>query len=139
MQDSVQAPPNGSPFEAVEAFRVALSVGDGKGVEAAHTDGDVTILDNVAPFIWSGPAAVATWLADMAAYARHRGLSDQNVIYGAAISELIDGDAAYGIYPAEWTYLEHGTPRRDKATIAFALRYTPRGWKIAGWSWNPKP
>ena len=126
-----------NPFDPIEVFRAALSMGDGAGVARAHVDGDVTIIDNVAPFIWIGSSAVADWLTSMAVNSETRGLSEQNVIYGPARTELVDGDRAYGNYPAEWTYLERDEPRRDRATIAFALRRTVVGWKIAGWSWNP--
>jgi len=125
------------PFAAVEAFRCALSAGDGAGITAAHLDGDVTIIDNVAPFIWSGPDCVATWLTAMAAVAAARGLTDQHVAYGAARVQLTDGDDAYALYPAEWTYCERGELRREEATIAFALKRSLKGWRIAGWSWNP--
>ena len=124
------------PMAAVEAFRTAITQGDAQRISDAHVKGDAAIIDNVAPYIWKGPTAVADWMLGMTVNLEERGISDGSVVYGDPIANSIDGDHAYVVVPAVWSYKAKSIPMRDTATIAFALRRTPAGWKIAGWSWN---
>ncbi len=133
----LSASPFDDPMSVIEAFRTAIVEGDAKGIANAHVEGDVTIIDNVAPFIWSGPTAVADWMASMSLYAEERGIADGSVVYDVPIAQLAAGDRAYAVFPAVWAYKARGVSTRDAATIAFALRRTSAGWRIAGWSWNP--
>lgn len=121
---------------AVEAFRAAITNGDAQGISDAHVEADVAIIDNVAPFIWKGPTAVADWMLSMTVNLEERGIRDGSVVYDEPIANISDGDQAYVVVPTVWSYKAKGIPMRDTATIAFALRRTSAGWKIAGWSWN---
>lgn len=125
------------PSSAIMAFCTAIMHGDTKGITEAHVDTDVVIINTVAPFIWSGPTAVADWMASMTLYVEDRGITDGSVVYEAPITHVVDGDVAHTVVPAIWSYRERGIPMRNAATIAFALRNTWAGWRIAGWSWNP--
>ncbi|WP_020175893.1 hypothetical protein [Methyloferula stellata] len=124
------------PMATVEAFRAAITKGDAQGVSDAHVEGDVAIIDNVAPFIWKGPTAVADWMLSMTVSVEERGIRDGSVVYDDPVAEITDGDQAYVVVPAVWSYEAKGIRMRDAATIAFALRRTSSGWRIAGWSWN---
>jgi len=124
------------PMSAIEAFRAAMIAGDAKGLADAHVEGDVAIIDNVAPFIWKGPTAVADWMLSMTLYFEERKIRDGCIVYRSPITKLVDGDQAYAVVPAVWSYKSKDIPIRHAATITFALRRTSAGWKIAGWSWN---
>ena len=124
------------PMSVVEAFRVAMIAGDAEGLADAHVEGDVAIVDKVGPFIWKGPTAVADWMLSMTLYLEERDISDGSIVYHPPITKLVDGDQAYAVVPAVWSYKSKDIPIRHAATITFALRRTPAGWKIAGWSWN---
>jgi hypothetical protein len=126
-----------NPMSAVEAFHAAIIEGNPKSIAEAHVSGDVTIIDSVAPFLWSGPNAVADWMSSMTRHVEERGIRDGCVVYDAPIAKLTDGDQAYAVVPVVWSYSENGIPKRDTANVAFALRRTSAGWRIAGWSWNP--
>ena len=69
------------PMLVVEAFRVAMIAGDAEGLADAHVEGDVAIVDKVAPFIWKGPTAVADWMLSMTLYFEERDISDGSIVY----------------------------------------------------------
>ncbi|MDR3517624.1 MAG: hypothetical protein P4M00_17615 [Azospirillaceae bacterium] len=135
MTNFYAALPN-DPMSAIEAFRAAMVAGDAKGLADAHVEGDVAIVDKAAPFIWKGPTAVADWMLSMTLYFEERDIREGSIVYHSPITKLVDGDQAYAVVPAVWSYKLKGIPIRHAATITFALRRMPSGWKIAGWSWN---
>ncbi len=45
----------------IHQFIDAFNKGDGKTAGATHLASGVTIIDEVAPFIWTGPKAFETW------------------------------------------------------------------------------
>jgi ketosteroid isomerase-like protein len=130
------AAPSNDPMSAVEAFRAAMIAGDAEGIADVHVEGDVAIIDTVAPFIWKGPTAVADWMLSMTLYLEEHDIGEGSVVYYSPIAKLADGDRAYAVVPAVWSYKSKDVPMHHAATITFALHCTPAGWKIAGWSWN---
>ena len=134
---SFSSVPPSDPMSAVEAFRTAIAEGDIKGIAQAHVEDAVTIIDSISPFIWSGPAAVSNWMSSLTLHVERQGIRDGSVFYDAPITKLTDRNhQAYVALPAIWSYRAKGIAMRDTAMVAFALRQTPAGWKIAGWSWN---
>jgi len=125
------------PMSAIEAFRDAMIAGDAKGIADVHIEGNVAIIDNVAPFIWNGPNAVADWMLSMTLYLEERNIRDGSIVYHSPIATSADGDQAYVLVPAVWSYTSLGIPVHRAASITFALRRTRAGWKIAGWCWGP--
>lgn len=136
------AMPKDGPMAPVEAFLAAFNKGDIAGMTAAQRDSNFAIMDEVPPHIWLGPKAVDAWLASLDSYDKAHGRTDGAVAVSGPQVMTVEGDRAYAVAPAVYTFRERGKPMREPATMTFALHRTSAGWKIAGWTWNgtvPKP
>ena len=112
--------------------------GDIAAVKAVHVAAP-TIVDNVAPFIWSGPKAFDTWLSDLAKSEAALGKTDGAVWFGDPVDEFVAGDRAYVVTPCSYTYKQKGQTVREAGMTAFVLVKDGADWKVESWSWaSPK-
>lgn len=133
--------PAEDPLAVITGFMSAFNGGDPGGIAAAHAD-DVTIIDEVPPFIWRGREALAHWLASLSAEDARRGVSGGAVTLGAVRSRLVSGDRAYIVLDVVYRFRLQGAATIEPAVMSFALQRGPRGWKISGWTWGgsePRP
>jgi ketosteroid isomerase-like protein len=125
--DEVSAP--------ITAFLAAFDKGDLK-TAAAQTTGSMTIIDEVAPYSWTGPNALTGWASDLIGGDAKAGLSGESVAISAPSRIETSGDSAYVVVPAVYSFKDHGAPMREGAQMTFALRKDAGGWKIAAWTWT---
>jgi hypothetical protein len=94
----------------------------------------------VAPYVWHGPQAFEEWSAALGTDSEKKGITEQAVAISAPTREEVDGDRAYVIVPAVYTFKERGVAMREAAHMTFVLRKGADGWLIHGWTWTgPKP
>ncbi len=120
----------------IKQFIDGFNTGDTKTAYAAYAPGMVTIIDEFAPHRWVGPNAAHEWAADYDMHAAETGVTDGVVKYDAPTRSVVDGDTAYVIIPALYTYKEHGKPMAEEGQMAFVLHAEAVGWKIQGWTWT---
>jgi SnoaL-like domain len=123
----------------IHQFIDSFNNGDAATAAATHVSDDLTIIDEVAPFIWKGHDAFKSWSDDLAADATKNGISDQWVTLGDTVRQESASGRAYVIVQAVYTYKLKGAPMREDAQMTFALRNTDAGWRIAGWTWTGRP
>jgi len=125
----------------IQRFVDSFNNGDAAGAAATHAaTADLAIIDEVPPYLWRGPQAFQTWSADLDADSKKRGITDQVVTLGAPTREETDGDRAYVVVPAVYTFKDGGVAMREASQMVFALRKGDGGWLIHGWAWTgPKP
>jgi len=111
-----------------------FNAGDIAAVKATHI-ASPTIVDNVAPFRWSGPAAFDTWVADLGKAEAAQGKTDGAVSFGEPVDEVVDGDRAYVVTPSTYTYKQNGQTVREAGMVAFVLVKQDAEWKVESWSW----
>jgi ketosteroid isomerase-like protein len=119
----------------ITTFIDAFDKGDAKTAGATHLP-DVTIIDEVPPYIWSGPTAFADWARDLAADDAKHGVAGEKVTLGAVVRTEADARRAYVVMAATYGFTDHGKPMHEPARMTFALRKSADGWKIAGWTWT---
>jgi ketosteroid isomerase-like protein len=129
-----QAAPAGGPVAALHQFIDAFNKGDVKAAQAAHAS-DVVIIDEFPPHVWRGPNAFQAWAASIDKAAKAAGDTDQKVILGAPVRSEVNGDTAYAVVPATFTYNRKGKPMTERAQFAAAMRKDGAAWKLAGWAW----
>lgn len=120
----------------IHQFIDSFDKGDAKAAAKAFAPGSVSIIDEVPPHIWTGPAALQHWAKDLASASKAEGLTDEAVTLGTATREDINGDRGYVVVPAVFAYTEKGTPMREAAQMVYALKKTAQGWQITGWTWT---
>ena len=145
----------GSPVMAAEAAPAAATAADHQAVTEVitaladslntlnipkliglHTD-TPTILDEFAPFAWSGKDAVKAWLGDFGAWAKASDVAGTHVQFGAPGALNVAGDRAYATVPSTITFTSKtGVATATLGQFAFLLVRQGTSWKIAGWAYT---
>ena len=121
--------------KVVKTFGDAFNAGNVALAKAQHVPAPV-IVDEVAPFMWSGQQAFDTWLGDLAKSEAAEGRTGGRVTIGAPTREVIAGSHAYIVSPSSYTFMQKGVRMRETAQITFTLYKADDGWKISSWTWT---
>lgn len=93
---------------AIEApitqFVDAFNKGDAARAKDAMMSTGAVIIDEVPPFRWAGPRAFENWGTDDARDAALNGIAAQKVVIGAPTREMVNGNHAYVIVPAVYSF-----------------------------------
>jgi hypothetical protein len=135
------ATPDAQLMAPIQKFIDSFNKGDASGAAATHSaTADLTIMDEVPPYLWNGPQAFQAWSADLGADSKKNGITDESVAINAATRVETSGDGAYVVVPAVYTFKERGVAMREAAQMTFVLKKSPGGWLIHAWVWTgPKP
>jgi ketosteroid isomerase-like protein len=133
--------PDAQLVAPIQKFIDSFNKGDVAGAMATHsTSADLTIIDEVPPFVWHGPKAFQAWSTALDSISKQAGITDQMVTISAPTRTESSGDSAYVIVPAVYTYKEKGVAMREAAQMTVVLKKGTSGWLIHGWTWTgPKP
>lgn len=133
--------PDAQLMAPIQKFIDSFNKGDTAAASATHAaDADLAITDEVAPYLWRGPQAFQAWSADLDSDAKKRSITDPVVTLKAPARVETNGDQAYVVVPAVYTFKERGVAMREAAQMTFALKKGAAGWLIHGWTWTgPKP
>jgi hypothetical protein len=125
----------------IQKFVDSFNKGDAAGAAATHAaSADLTIIDEVPPYIWNGSKAFHAWGADLESDAKKNGITEPMVTLGKATRTEQRGDRAYVVVPAVYTFKQGGAAMREAAQMTFVLGKGASGWLIHGWAWTgPKP
>jgi hypothetical protein len=125
----------------IQKFVDSFNKGDAAGAAATHAAGaDLTIIDEIAPYVWRGAKAFQSWNADLESDAKKNGITDSMVTLSAPTRTERNADQAYVIVPAVYSFKQRGTAMREAAQMTFVLRRGASGWLIHAWTWTgPKP
>jgi hypothetical protein len=129
--------PDPQVIAPIQKFIDSFNKGDSAGAAATHAaEADLVIIDEVPPFLWRGARAFQQWSTDLDNDAKKHGMTDPMVKLGTPTRTEVNGDQAYVVIPAVYTFKERGVAMRESAQMTFALRKGPGGWLIHGWTWT---
>ena len=118
------------------AFGTTINKGDIAGFSALYVD-TPTLLDEFAPFAWSGKGAIAAWLGDFGAWAKANAVTSTKLELGAPEAVNFAGDRAYVTVPVTiYAGLSTGKTLPTYGQFAFLMTRDGAGWKIAGWAYT---
>jgi hypothetical protein len=120
----------------IHQFIDGFNTGDVKSAYAAYASGDIVIVDEFPPHLWTGPRAAQDWAADYDKHAQATGVSDGSVKYGAPTRTAVEGDFAYVVIPTVYNYKEHGQAMTENGQMTFVLHREHDAWKISAWTWT---
>jgi ketosteroid isomerase-like protein len=120
----------------IHQFIDGFNSGDTKSAYAAYATGDITIIDEFAPHIWTGPKAAHAWAAQYDKHAGATGVTDGSVTLGEPTRTEVEGNVAYVICPTVYNYKENGQVTAEEGQMTYVLNKGPAGWKIRGWTWS---
>ena len=127
----------GPTEDATAALTQMMDRFNGGDVEAflrAHRD-DAVIIDEFAPYFWSGSGTPQRWVSDYARDAQARGISEGRVDYGPPIQANSDGDTAYIVLPTTYRFLQNGGRMAGRGNMTFVMRLEAGEWKVASWAY----
>jgi len=133
--------PDSQLMAPIQKFIDSFNKGDSAGASATHAAGaDLTIIDEVPPFVWRGAKAFHDWSAALDSDSKQAGITDQMVTISAPTRTESNADSAYVVVPAVYTFKQKGVAMREAAQMTFVLKKGASGWVIHGWTWTgPKP
>lgn len=129
----MSAQPDAGMMAAVDRlvrFMAAGAAGEPGGVFA---DSDVTIIENFAPYIFSGASAVRDWTAGFRAHAAS--LAELNATFGEAQDFSVDGGRVYFSLPTTWTGTSGGKRFSEDGGWAFVLARESADWRVQAYGW----
>lgn len=126
--DDVSAP--------IRQFIDGFNNGNVQAAFAAYATGAITIVDEFAPHIWSGPDAAHQWADAYDKHTQATGVTDGKVTYGQPTRAEVERDVAYVVMPTVYLYKEHGKPLREEGQMTVVLNRETGGWKIRAWTWT---
>ncbi|MFM5895574.1 MAG: hypothetical protein ACKOQM_14240 [Novosphingobium sp.] len=123
----------------IDQFIRGFNKGDTKSAFAAYAPGSVSITDEFAPHVWTGPKAPQAWAARYDVHAKATGVTDGIVTWSAPTRVEVEGSVAYVIVPTLYTYKEEGKATREEGQMTFVLTKIGKAWKIRAWTWSGVP
>lgn len=131
---SAQAPAD--VMAPIRQFIDGFNKGDVPSAIAACAE-ETSIIDELAPFYWSGTGACGQWASDYDADARKKGITAGAVTMSAPRHHAIEGDRAYVVIPVSYEVTQNGKQvKQSGAVMAVTLSKGASGWKITAWSWS---
>ena len=127
-----------APGQLHSVLRAFIDEVNGGDVAAAlaRLTGDVCIVEDLAPFRWTGAQAGGQWLAAMAGNAARLGATAVTMHPGEPRRTEVDGDDAYCIIPGRVAIEGPGVALAEEGLITFALRREGGEWRISALTWS---
>jgi ketosteroid isomerase-like protein len=134
----LHAPAQAGPVEdatsAVTTVLDRFNAGDVDAFFAAHQDGAI-IVDEFAPYVWTGAGSAQRWAADYMRDAGARGISGGRVDYSAPIQANGDDATAYVVLPTTYRFVQRGARMAGRGNMTFVMRRDGERWRIASWTY----
>lgn len=122
------------PVSAVAQFVDGFNKGDTAAGLAACA-GSTGIIDEFPPHAWMSCSA---WADAYDANAKKNGITDGFVKLGKPLHDDVDGNVAYTVFPATYSWKLKGKPMSEESLFTVVLNKGAGGWHIVAWSWNNK-
>ena len=120
-------------------FVDAVNGGDVAGA-AACLAADATIVEDLAPYRWQGPAAGADWMLAMARNAEAAGMTQIVMAIEAPLRVEVESGHGYAVVPGVLRLRSQGGTLRSEGSLTFALRRSGEDWLIGAMAWTgPEP
>jgi len=121
--------------ESIADFVDAVNRGDQAGA-IAHLSDDVTIIEDLAPFRWTGPNAGPEWMMAMWENAQRNGISAIVMEISPPMRVEVEENGAYAVVPGLLSYERPGSMLRSDGLLTFSLRASSGQWLINGLVWS---
>ena len=119
-----------APVERLAQFIEGGAKGLPQGIFAEK---GVTIVENFAPFVFTGPGALDAWVAGM--HAHLEGVTDLRHGFGDACDFSQAGDEVFFSLPTSWSGVNRGQPFAESGGWAFMLTRESGVWRVAAYGW----
>jgi len=134
----VQAAPADDALSALRTWLDKFNAGDMAAFFEGHA-GNPTIIDEFAPYAWTGPKAPQDWAQSFAADSKAHAITEPRMDFAAPIRAESDGKSAYVVLPTVYRFKQNGRSMSAAGTMTFVMVHQGADWKIAGWTYSAPP
>jgi len=114
----------------VQRITDAFNKGDITTLKSLCTD-DLSVVDDMPPFAWSGPGAMDVWLGDVEKDAQLNKDTGAVTTLGSPSFVRVEGSRAYAVFPDQFSYVRDGRRTRELATLTVVLTKSNVGWRAS--------
>jgi hypothetical protein len=126
--------PDAAMMAGPETLARFLETADEGLVHDVFSTGDLVILENFPPHVFTGQDGLEHWRGLMT---RHVGaISDLRHVFGPAQDFVRTGDTAYFSLPTRWTGVRDGKPFDEHGGWSFVLVLEGDAWRIRSYGWS---
>jgi hypothetical protein len=136
------ATPAAEVMVPVRTFIDSFNKGDTKTAAAQTSPDGMLIVDEIAPFSWSGPKAFEAWGQALEEADKATGNTDARVTDGKPVQVVVSTDRGYVVIPVVYSFSQKGVPMKETARMVITLQKGKTGWLITGFAWagtKPQP
>jgi hypothetical protein len=125
--------PNAAMLASIERLAAFIAAGGEGSAAEIFATGDVTIIENFAPYLFSGPDAVQAWTNGMRTHLA--GLSGLRYRFGQPHNFSRSGDQAFLSLATHWSGLVRGKAFSEAGGWCFVLARQDGAWRIRDYGW----
>jgi hypothetical protein len=125
-----------SPEATARQFLDAFNAGDMAKAASFNASSGMSIVDEFAPYSWSGSTGFSDWGAAFGTNAKAHEITESKVTLGPILVNNATANQAYLIFPSVYTYKEKGVATREAARMAIVLHKEGGKWKVAAFTWT---
>jgi hypothetical protein len=121
-------------METVRLYIAAFNSGYADGMAACFANPG-SILDGMAPHVWTGATATRDWYRDVLIEGEHHGATDYALTLGEIHRNDLNGGSAYIVLSATLTFNLKGQPMETPGLFTVVLHDIDDAWLIRSWAW----
>jgi hypothetical protein len=127
--------PPSAIMQPVRNALASLNTSSAKPLAGIYTT-NATIVDEFAPYSWSGANAGSMWFNDFGKFAKSVGLTNAKGTLLKPTAFNMSGDRAYLVIPLDFGGMMKGKAIKEHGTWTFTLQRTGSTWRIVTQSWG---
>lgn len=127
--------PGAAVMQPVDALIAATNANDAAAMDRYVTT-DAVVVDDFAPYRWTGPHAARQWWTAIDALFRKAGITKFHATASPVTQYSLSGDAAYVVVPLAVSYTLKGKAARSTGLWTCVVHRSGAAWRVAVAAWG---
>lgn len=127
--------PGDAVLQPVDALIAATNANDAVAMDR-YVTGDAVVVDDFAPYRWTGPHAARQWWTAIDALFTKAGITKFHATASPVTQYSVSGDAAYVVVPLAVRYALKGKAAESTGLWTCVVHRSGAGWRVAVAAWG---
>jgi ketosteroid isomerase-like protein len=127
--------PSDAVMQPVNALLAAANADDAAAMDR-YVTGDAIVVDDFAPYRWTGPHAARQWWTDIDALFAKVGITQVHATASPVTQYSVSPDEAYVVVPLSVSYLLKGKAAGNTGLWTCVVHRYGASWKVAVAAWG---